>query len=233
MAGKTKKAMVEELLALSRDAYGLSLDEFRTRAEEISRFDLKTPGPSVLMQVASNVQPEKVRVLLELGVRPDANVICTAAGGTSGGQAAALEVFELLVDLVDDLNVSNRWGSTPLIDATDTNCWSPGIRLRVVERLLKGGADPNRGTKQGATRLHFAVCSRSIEVVRLLVDAGADRHAAATGRSRNVVVKGDTPVSLAEQLVEYTDDPRAERMLELLTTPPTGPGQDATSGAKG
>ncbi len=89
-----------------------------------------------------------------------------------------------------------RWrccAATPLVDAVRQQ------DVAAVRALLKTGADVNAPEGDGATALHWAVARGAIELVRLLLDAGASadvgqrsrRHAAAPRRRRTA-----TPRSL-------------------------------------
>ena len=92
-----------------------------------------------------------------------------------------------LVDLVDaagqdppvahqhgaDLKSTNRYGGTALIPACERG------HVEVVKTLLQAGVDPNHVNKLGWTGLLEAILlsdggPRHQEIVRLLIDAGAD-----------------------------------------------------------
>ncbi|MEQ8460934.1 MAG: ankyrin repeat domain-containing protein [Sandaracinaceae bacterium] len=220
MRRKTKKQRQDELRALVRDAYGLSTDAFRARAHAITDFDVPIGRDSLLERVVADAQPEKVRILLDLGLSIDADALRAAASGAPGREEAALEVFEMLIDHGADPNLIDRHQLTALSSACDTSNWSRETRARVVERLLDAGAVPDIANKQGATPLHFAVYARQERVVELLVQAGADVHAKSTGASHHVVRKGDTPLSMARQMVERLEKPsdlvHAEAVLAIL-----------------
>ncbi|WP_445168964.1 ankyrin repeat domain-containing protein [Mycolicibacterium sp. Dal123E01] len=76
--------------------------------------------------------------------------------------------------------------------------------LANTRRLLAGGADPNAMDDEGFTPLHFAAQFDCVEVIRLLLDAGATVDVA----SRN----GTTPVHKA--LRNTTGE--SEAILEIL-----------------
>ncbi|BBX29096.1 ankyrin repeat domain-containing protein [Mycolicibacterium alvei] len=56
------------------------------------------------------------------------------------------------------------------------------FRVENTTRLLGLGADPNPVDNVGMTPLHFAAQSDSVDVVKILLDAGADVNAVAEDR---------------------------------------------------
>lgn len=90
------------------------------------------------------------------------------------------EIIQQLLDLGADVNHVGKLGRTPIIAAAN----APNAPL--VTKLLAKGADPNipeTGTNDGS--LGHAICyaaySRSPEVIRLLLQAGADPNARTNG----------------------------------------------------
>jgi len=73
----------------------------------------------------------------------------------------------------------------------DSPSWDPRRQVRMIELLLKSGADIHARDKNGATPLHRAVRTRCAEAVKALLAAGAN----ATLRN----APGSTPFHLAVQ----------------------------------
>lgn len=69
------------------------------------------------------------------------------------------------------IDIQDRWGNQPLFHAVH---WEYPI---IVEAILRAGADPLYGNRQGSTVLHEAVHTDSLETASLLLDAGADPNA--------------------------------------------------------
>jgi hypothetical protein len=69
-----------------------------------------------------------------------------------------------------DVNCATGDGWTPLLTASKDN-------LDIVRRLLSAGADPNRASVHGYTPLMRAAGHDAVEIVQLLITAGADLHA--------------------------------------------------------
>ncbi len=148
---------------------------------------------------------EVVRLLVEYGAE-----INEADGlGRSPLMAAAqgdhMEVLVFLVAAGADVNAGGGEGRTALMECASSDA------VDAARRLLELGADVNQPSQSGVTALHEAVFSAcedyqepaDNEMVPLLVDAGADLHAADAD--------GVTPLELARQYVDEID------YTELLT----------------
>ena len=120
-------------------------------------------------------------------------------GDTALHVAAAgyrVEIAKLLLDAGADVGAAmNHRRSQPLHYAADGYLenpnWDATRQVRMIELLLKAGADLHAQDKNGATPLHRAVRTRCAAAVRTLLNAGAD----ATLRNK----PGSTPFHLAVQ----------------------------------
>lgn len=110
-------------------------------------------------------------------VRPDDNDADEAAmqelgarvfGAARGGDAEMLASY---VDAGLPVNTANEAGDSLLMLATYHG------HLAAVQVLLKRGADANLANAKGMTPLSGAVFKNQPEIVRALMDAGADPHA--------------------------------------------------------
>lgn len=82
-----------------------------------------------------------------------------------------LEVINRLVDAGADVNIQTLWGQTPLFLAINRNRNS----VEIVERLLALGANVNMGGDiENGTPLHKACYLDNIDIVNILLGAGAD-----------------------------------------------------------
>lgn len=81
-----------------------------------------------------------------------------------------LELIKVLVEAGCDINATNDDGEWALWNAAERG------DLATVAWLLSAGANPHL-QNSGGTAIHSAVCSNKIEVVRLLLEAGADINA--------------------------------------------------------
>src|SRR5262245_59257072 len=70
------------------------------------------------------------------------------------------------------LNARNAGGATLLMSAIAAKA------LPIVDALLKAGADPRATGQDGETALHIAARTGQLEMVRLLIERGADVGAA-------------------------------------------------------
>ena len=76
------------------------------------------------------------------------------------------------------------------------------VKLKEVERLLEEGADVNTSDANGWIPLHWAVCSGSLDMVRLLLHYNTTLTAKTN--------KGSTPLDMAEENGD-------KEMIKLLT----------------
>lgn len=86
-----------------------------------------------------------------------------------------------------DVHAKNRYGETVLHKAM----FNPSLKMTLVDLLLQRGADPNEGSSTGETALHYAVRWGRDDVVRFLIQKGADFEAESNERQ--------TPLSIALQ----------------------------------
>jgi ankyrin repeat protein len=120
-------------------------------------------------------------------------------GDTALHVAAAgyrVEVAKLLLAAGADFGAAtNHRSSQPLHYASDgyleSSSWDAKRQVRMIELLLKAGADIHAQDKNGATPLHRAVRTRCAAAVKSLLNAGSD----ATLKNK----PGSTPFHLAVQ----------------------------------
>jgi ankyrin repeat protein len=87
------------------------------------------------------------------------------------------EMVETLLNRGLKLNAKNLWGETVLHSVSRGKQGSQG-GVRVAKLLLERGVDVNTQRKDHQTPLHFASYHGNVEIVRLLLDHGADLEAA-------------------------------------------------------
>src|ERR1700733_5894594 len=63
--------------------------------------------------------------------------------------------------------------------------------LPQVQKLLRDGSDPNEHTAGGKTALHYAAQSKNASVVQVLIQAGANVNAEATGNVTPLMLSVD------------------------------------------
>ena len=129
------------------------------------------PAATILFEAIRNADAAAVKGLLRRGVNPNAK----DSDGTPVLMAATLyagaDCIKLLLDAGANPNAANADGATPLMWAVPD--------LARVKLLVSHGADVNaRSTSLQRTPLLIAArYPGSVEVLRLLLDKGADMHA--------------------------------------------------------
>lgn len=115
----------------------------------------------------------------------EGNEIDLASGLVWAISGGYFMIFHYLLDIQPELTNKKANGSSklPLHVAAESR------RLEMVRRLLDRKADLEVTTKNGYTALHLAAMRGYEEVVDLLVDAGANKHAKTTRNHRTPAEK--------------------------------------------
>lgn len=158
---------------------------------------------TALMHAANIGSVINVRALLDAG----ADVSITDDSGRNAFLMAAssgnAEVMKLLLEYGADSIATTTNGYTALIYASGNLKSSDAVRF-----LLEMGVDPNQSSNvpnwKGLAPLHEAAEYGNVEIVKLLLEAGADPQAATE--------HGFTPISRAEE----RDDDLKEEIISLL-----------------
>jgi hypothetical protein len=128
---------------------------------------------SLLVAALSHRDHASASALLEAGADPNVHfggfntpALCIAVGNADAHGA----VVRLMLDKGADIEASDGYGSTALIEAANAN------RLDLVKLLLARGADPKAvvGHYGPHTALTAAINKGNAEMARLLIAAGAD-----------------------------------------------------------
>ena len=153
-----------ELLHNFRENFDLNLEQETSTVIEGSHL---VEGATPLWTAATLGYTDTVKDLVEWG----ANVEHTTYSGSSPLRGAALnghlDVVEFLAGKGADIDKPNHFGHGPLAAAALMQ------RTATVSFLLKSGANVHRHGHNGDTPLHVAGASGSLEVTRILVEAGA------------------------------------------------------------
>ncbi len=148
-------------------------------------------GATLLMMAAQHASPSMLEYLLERGADPKAsNPLGATALHWIGGEAKAYaEKVAILLRHGADPNAASNLGRTPLTIAAATQGNAASLRL-----LLAKGADPKKVDSNGDGPLGNAATSADLEMLSLLIDAGAsiDERGA-----RGPAIRGLTPLMRA------------------------------------
>lgn len=139
-------------------------------------------GQTVLFYFSEANAP-LVSLLLERGADPKARNL---QGQTPLHRAGSAEVAQVLLDAGADPNARDRSGETPLFRTQDDSYDAPVARL-----LLQHGAQVNVRNAKGETPLDVAINKRAANLVRVLLENGAD------GPSDEAVTRAASLIDLA------------------------------------
>jgi ankyrin repeat protein len=150
-------------------------------------------------------------LLLAFGVAVLASGACDKGPNTPLAQAAAGNDVAALRQLLDAGHKADEAGDswTPLIWAARSGS------IEAITLLLDSGADVNlpgtTGDDWDATPLQHAILERKPDVVRLLLDRGADpKRGGAGSQTPLVLAAGDTDPTIVKLLLAHGADPAVE-----------------------
>ena len=109
-----------------------------------------------------------------------------------------LNIVKILMDYDADINAKdNSYGETALDFAVQNS------HAKVVEALLRNGADINSIGKNGTTALIFAADKGDIEIVKILLKYGAETNVKSVkGQVALIMAAGKGHVDIVEKLLE-------------------------------
>ena len=150
-----------------------------------ARTDLVDEDGDTPLHEAAKENPAVVKLLLETQTKLTVDLNTPNKNGRTALHYACfygdLDVVSILLACGAKTDVVDSWGDSPLHDASGRDY------PEVVERLLgKGGININTQNKNGQTCLHVACLNGSVNVVRILLDHGAEIGL--------VDAKGNTPL---------------------------------------
>lgn len=173
---KATRAAIERLIEAAEQGRVRTIQQLL--AEGVPVDGRRGDGTTAMIAAASQGKVAVVRMLLDAGAKVDARhrTFGTAlnhavVGATSMfPKEGADEVIEVLIAAGADVNLSDREGMTPLM-----HCFSIGGEdTRILDLLLKAGADVHVRAKDRSDGLYWAVVHHGLAGVKRLLKAGAD-----------------------------------------------------------
>lgn len=143
-----------------------------------------------------------------------------AYGRTALFVAAArqhIRIIQALLAAGGDPNIGDEYGDTPLhLVARAPFMTSPAARTAIAKLLLAAGANPNGRGMYGGTPLHAALdglhtMGVNLEVVQMLVDAGADPQLKDDRRRVPFEVDADSDFHIGPGEIDHIDEIVARR----------------------
>jgi len=179
--------------------------------------DARPTGMTALDWAAFDGKSEMVRVLLARGANPQAGRGANRSAPVyQCARNGSVEILKMLLESGADIN------------APHCGCYALGSAAiggysDFVRVLLDAGADPNQAEDSGTTPLFCAVAGRKLEIVKMIVEAGAKVNAVRFHGN------AETALDFAEEhrkdsgIVEYLRGMGAKRAMELPTLETTPP----------
>jgi len=136
-----------------------------------------THGRSALLLAVMGDHLEVARLLIDRGANPNAVDHRLDTPWLTTGVTGSVEMLEILLPAGPDMTIKNRYGGVAIIPASERG------HVAYVHRVTSTGIDVNHVNDLGWTALLEAVIlgdgsTRYQEIVRILLDAGADRDLA-------------------------------------------------------
>jgi ankyrin repeat protein len=162
-------------------------------------------GVTPLALAAQNASLSMGQLLLSKGASPNAPLGTGETPLMTAAETGNVELVEAMLEAGGHPNVKERTqDQTALMWATAEK------HPRVVEALIKAGADVHARSKGGSTPLLFAARSGDLESARHLIAAGADTNAAMQdGHTVLIVAAGSGHGELGILLLNHGADPDA------------------------
>jgi len=132
---------------------------------------------TALYQATANHDLHLVRLLLNAGANPNVSIAFSQTQSPMQKSVKSQnnhELVQMLLDAGDDANATptDIWAPTTLLTSAALSC-----DATLVQILLKSKAEVNMMTETSITTLQAAASVKDVEIVQILVDAGAGVNA--------------------------------------------------------
>lgn len=162
---------------------------------------------------------DAVRILLSNGA--DVNA-CDAIGDTPilcAVQTGIPEMTQTMLEYGANVNVRNGWEATPLLQAVSQG---HNANSRVIEVLLRNGADVNVVEWSNTSALRTAVVFANVAVIKTLLEYGADVYSRKEGKPSIMEIAHGKPDEIITRLLTHFADVPPHERFEAARTRTTG-----------
>lgn len=200
--------------------------------------DSKTGNTPLMMAAASN--PQAVASLLNSGADPNIQNKSGDTALMYAITAKDLEALQLLINASADINIENKKGFTPLFQAAVSNPKTIDLLIKAgadpnkanfygkfplfeagkahslegVKKLLEFGANANASNRtlpgKSQTALEVAIVGNKPEIVKALLDAGADPNAKNYNNTTALMLAAQFQPAAVLLLLDKGADPNAQ-----------------------
>ncbi len=214
---ETQKQEIDLFAAIDyRETTPQSINDFVKLANECNNLEqVNEDGQTPLIYAAGIGMTDEVKVLLDAGANVNSldlsqsSALFYAAGNL---EYNALEITNSLLKAGADTQIKNEHGGTALLYAASNNNIDEKDRLSICSALIQAGAKIDDHTpSKGYSALTYAVRDCDLNLVKLLLDSGADttlRDNQQQGILHHVTESGPA-LKITELLMQHGADPKA------------------------
>lgn len=214
---ETQKHEIDLFAAIDyRETTPQSINDFAKLVNECNNLEqVNEEGQTPLIYATSIGMTEEVKALLDAGANVnslDATQSSALFYAVGAIQYNALDITHSLLKAGADTQLKNEYDGTVLLYAASNNNIDEKDRLSICSSLIQAGAKiDDRTSSKGYSALTYAVKDCDLNLVKLLLDSGADttlRDNQQQGILHHVIESGPS-LKITELLMQHGADPKA------------------------